>query len=67
MALLHFSQLGAEYSGSIETLLTQSDTSIKGGVKRVRPHHNTFCKCVQYDFTHAGPLFQLTTDGYHFL
>ena len=30
-AVLHFSQLGAEYSGSIETRLTQSDKSIKGG------------------------------------
>jgi len=67
LALLHFSQLGAEYSGSIETLLTQSDTSIKGRVKRVCPHYNTFCKCVPCDFPHTGSLFKLTTDSYHFL
>jgi hypothetical protein len=46
---------------------TQSDTSNKGGVKRLSPHYSTFCKCVPCDFTHTGSLFKLTTDGYHFL
>jgi len=68
LALLHISQLGAEYSGSIETRLTQSDKSIEGGRgKRVRPHYSKFCKCIPCGFTHTGSLFQLATDGYHFL
>lgn len=43
LALLHFSQLGAEYSSSTETFMIQSDTACNGGVTAVRPHYNTFC------------------------
>lgn len=74
LAILHFSQHLYVLNRAVlskhfwhNDTMTQSDTFIKDGVKCVRPHYNTFCKCVPCDFTHTGSLFKLTTHGYHFL